>query len=684
MSDGTDRDEVLQSERAVNERYRTRTMRDLDETRTIVGRETALPANTYWSTGGARVTAPRGTLHPIVGRVAFDPSEDCPVEGDLYIGPWFQELEGFTVVNWSAPVASLFFRGRDSADEAAGSVAGVRTFLTKQDDIVDYEDRVEDGSDSSPFAGSRSTTLDVPLPPSRTAVPRPTPTPITEEQTDVDSVVRDDGDVDDDASLEPALDDVNVDASSDVRDTDSRVEGKRAGTSREAGGIRVEGLVRKMVEQPRTGQLTSVLSTLQPDQYELVTWRDDKTLIVSGPPGTGKTVIAMHRAGFLTHPERPGGPLSRVLVVGPTDEYRDHVRTVSESVGGAAVPVISVNQLLGRLARVDPRQMGPGQYERFGVHKDLFTIVNNVKRGIPAKRTAGELFDAVLKELVTKGALHQRWVRDPDMSSWLVSIGSIQKAKSEQKFLPLLATVGVVVFGIPPTSRVEHMIVDEAQDVPLLVWTLLSQLLEDGGSFSIFGDVNQRRSDWTPISWLDLARFLAVCNDDGSAPTKELVTGYRTTRQILKFANQLLPKNQRVNNAIRDGDPPTITRTQRNRLYVEAVSVAISVSHRRGPGLTAIITVDPRRVKDDLRSNGWRSEVHRPNAMVKGDETIFVYHPDVARGIEFDSVIVVEPEDFPVNVGREGVLYTSLTRATKELFVIHSRSLPNKLRPVRR
>ena len=52
----------------------------------------------------------------------------------------------------------------------------------------------------------------------------------------------------------------------------------------------------------------------------------------------------------------------------------------------------------------------------------------------------------------------------------------------------------------------------------------------------------------------------------------------------------------------------------------------------------------------------------------------------MARGLEFDGVVVVEPADFPENLGKHGRLYTALTRANKELTVVHSRPLPKAIR----
>ena len=56
-----------------------------------------------------------------------------------------------------------------------------------------------------------------------------------------------------------------------------------------------------------------------------------------------------------------------------------------------------------------------------------------------------------------------------------------------------------------------------------------------------------------------------------------------------------------------------------------------------------------------------------------------VLTPDAARGLEFDAVIVIEPGLFPRNLGRQGALYTSLTRANRQLVVVHNRPLPAEL-----
>jgi DNA helicase-2/ATP-dependent DNA helicase PcrA len=158
-----------------------------------------------------------------------------------------------------------------------------------------------------------------------------------------------------------------------------------------------------------------------------------------------------------------------------------------------------------------------------------------------------------------------------------------------------------------------------------------------------------------------------------------LTTGYRSTRQILKFANQLLNAHDRVVQAIRDGDQPTVEKARSAELRACSIQIADGLARKHAPGLVAIIGVSPKPISDKLGVLGW-SRGSLQHSWTRDGRTIVVLHPVNARGLEFDGVVVVEPKDFPQNLGRDGALYTSLTRATKELVVVHSKGLPSRLR----
>jgi hypothetical protein len=80
-----------------------------------------------------------------------------------------------------------------------------------------------------------------------------------------------------------------------------------------------------------------------------------------------------------------------------------------------------------------------------------------------------------------------------------------------------------------------------------------------------------------------------------------------------------------------------------------------------------------------LMGVGWRRTPER-SVLGRDGRKIGVYRPVQARGLEFDGVIVVEPNAFPDNLGRRGRLFTSLTRANQELRIVHSQGMPKELK----
>jgi len=264
------------------------------------------------------------------------------------------------------------------------------------------------------------------------------------------------------------------------------------------------------------------------------------------------------------------------------------------------------------------------------------------------------------------------------MGAWLRGV-NWNTARADWRFVPYLAAVGQAVRPPAPRELFDHLIVDEAQDVRPLEWRILLRFHRSGGSVSIFGDTNQRRSDWTAMSWPELARDLDLTDEDGRFQEEVIEIGYRSTQEILRFANQLLPRNARHIRSLRTGPTPDVHNAGSTGLPARAIELASQLGDHHPDGLVAILAMKPRSISDHFRKQQW-SRGHTMHSWQRGDRTVMVLHPSDASGLEFDGVVVVEPADYPENVGRLGLLYTSLTRATKELVVVHTKPLPKNLR----
>jgi DNA helicase IV len=442
--------------------------------------------------------------------------------------------------------------------------------------------------------------------------------------------------------------------------------------------------LRVILERPQTGELAPLLATLQPEQYKLVTWPDTVPLVVQGHPGTGKTVIATHRAVYLTHQDRDEGPVGRVALVGPTDRHAEHVRKVIRDLDARNVRVLSLPHFLSELAGLRTQPAPTNEQRRLDTDWSLGRLVD---RAVPILREAGRLQPRrssplrVLVDALTKHdpLLTQLIEANQELSEWLAQVGSFERASTSERFLPFLAAAQIALTPLAPATQFDHLIVDEAQDVRPLEWRILTATLRHPERVSLLGDINQRRSDWSPLSWLQLVTDLGLTDEQGRFETQVLDTGFRTTREVLRFANQLLPKSERVDRAIRTGQPPTVLQAAPGELAGAVVRESRALSARYPEGLVAVITMAPTMISDRFRKLGWKRSAIR-DAWTDSERTVLVLHPASARGLEFDGVVVVEPADFPPNVGRLGLLFTSLTRAVQELVVLHSRPLPKDLR----
>src|ERR1039457_2854148 len=110
------------------------------------------------------------------------------------------------------------------------------------------------------------------------------------------------------------------------------------------------GAVRRMlineIERPRSGPMRDIVSTIQPDQDDIVRAAADRTVCVQGAPGTGKTAVGLHRVAYLMYAHRERMSRGGVLVVGPNRAFLSYIRNVLPALGELDVTQVSVTDLL--------------------------------------------------------------------------------------------------------------------------------------------------------------------------------------------------------------------------------------------------------------------------------------------------------------------------------------------------
>ena len=97
-----------------------------------------------------------------------------------------------------------------------------------------------------------------------------------------------------------------------------------------------EGALLAALDQRRTGRMSTAISTLQREQDDIIRAEATGPLIVQGGPGTGKTVVALHRVAYLLFTHRRMAEQG-VLVLGPSPRFLEYIAQVLPALGETAV-----------------------------------------------------------------------------------------------------------------------------------------------------------------------------------------------------------------------------------------------------------------------------------------------------------------------------------------------------------
>ncbi|MDY6997259.1 MAG: RNA polymerase recycling motor ATPase HelR [Actinomycetota bacterium] len=100
------------------------------------------------------------------------------------------------------------------------------------------------------------------------------------------------------------------------------------------------------VNAPRGAGMRDIVATIQAEQDEIIRSEHAGVLVIEGGPGTGKTVVALHRVAYLLYTKRKRMESQGVLVVGPNAAFLDHIGRVLPSLGETNVVFTTTGELV--------------------------------------------------------------------------------------------------------------------------------------------------------------------------------------------------------------------------------------------------------------------------------------------------------------------------------------------------
>ena len=108
-----------------------------------------------------------------------------------------------------------------------------------------------------------------------------------------------------------------------------------------------EGALMAQLSRARDRSMHSIVATIQAEQDRAIRAPGKGVVSISGGPGTGKTVVALHRAAFLLYSDRRRYEGGGVLVVGPSGVFMRYIERVLPSLGETAVALRSLGEVVG-------------------------------------------------------------------------------------------------------------------------------------------------------------------------------------------------------------------------------------------------------------------------------------------------------------------------------------------------
>jgi len=233
------------------------------------------------------------------------------------------------------------------------------------------------------------------------------------------------------------------------------------------------------------------------------------------------------------------------------------------------------------------------------------------------------------------------------------------------------------------TEEFGHVILDEAQDLSAMQLRAVARRALVG-SVTVLGDIAQGTSPWSTSDW---ATSLASLGKP-EAIVRVLTRGYRVPGEILDVANRLLPE------LAPQLPPATSVRPGRGSVSVHHVAVVaealpdIVTGVLAEPGSIGVIVSDSDSdsLARVLAAAGVDMAVlsaadpHADAAMVELSHRVTVLPASLAKGLEYDHVVLVEPTAI-VAAEERGLqrLYVALTRAVTSLSIVHAHELPSQL-----
>ncbi|MBP5678295.1 MAG: AAA family ATPase [Bacilli bacterium] len=211
-------------------------------------------------------------------------------------------------------------------------------------------------------------------------------------------------------------------------------------------------------------------------------------------------------------------------------------------------------------------------------------------------------------------------------------------------------------------SNIKQVVIDEAQDYNRLQYIIINQIFQRA-DFTILGDINQNINPY--YHYKSLEDLKDLFKEDSKYI--ELLKTYRSSPEIIEYTNKILNLNH-VNAIRKDNHKPVIIRKGVTDLKQQLIEDIHTLKNEYKS--TAVITKDEKEAEklyQLLKEDVSISLVNKDSKKFKKDCIVIPAY--MAKGLEFDSVIIYNDRDNSYRKNEKNLLYVACTRCQHELYI---------------
>lgn len=484
-------------------------------------------------------------------------------------------------------------------------------------------------------------------------------------------------------------------------------------------------ILQSVLSKNTSDRMSNIVQTIQEEQNKIIR-KDPKTnVIINGVAGSGKTSIAMHRLAYLLFVNKEEITSKNLLIISPNQLFSKYISDVLPELGEENVDTYTIDELLKSL-KLLPINFGTKlnmmkncisntermneinikysldfkhyvdnflttfdvfPYIKMGC-KEIVTLTDNDLHSVVMPKYNFNIYEKLsyiieecfknkyyslpmskIENLAKKCVkLCLKYLTPIEIMHGLYNSKGLHFGENEilgYEDISIYAYIVCYLNNINKNFYIKHIFIDEMQDYDAFSLDLIKQLYPNA-IFTIAGDYNQ--------NIVSSVKNIDVLNEIfPNTEIDKLDISYRSTEEIVNFANRIIKNKDSSKYIVRNGEEPYIVKIDND---LELVNKVRSITNEHKNDKFAIIT------KSEFEAKSLSNLLPEFTLILDDKNEKLLYSKFIittnylSKGLEFDRVIIPNVTKQNYNSEQDKYrLYVSCTRALHGLYIIYNNKI---------